>query len=62
MAFGKRQDEPAGDGHYLVERVLGSGNTGKLQSLLNERWEQGWRLVRTETANDLVLVVLERRD
>jgi hypothetical protein len=69
MAFGKKSDDGGADlgsdetgGHYAVESLLDVGNKRKLTRILNERWEAGWRLVRTQESGQLLLAIFERRD
>ena len=57
-----------GEGHYAVSQIVAQAGSGdvpqRLASLLNERAQQGWQLVRTQEvdAGKSLLVIFERTD
>ena len=60
MVFGKKDDAADESGHYVVDQVP-APSPGKLTNRLNERWGQGWRLVRIdEFVDGFALVTYER--
>lgn len=63
MALGRKNDDEVADdsGHYTVD-LMRIYTPAKLAAKMNERWEQGWRLVPpvVELAGSVTLT-FERR-